>query len=103
MATRTKVRGNGKVNNDLTNFLQDLEKIRPQLSAFLGDNKTRTLRNMSGDVGGRVMAQIASVSSDLANLQQIACRAMVRSFNQDTSVGGSRTRRRKADGSISES
>lgn len=100
MATRTKVRGNGKVNTQLALFLEELRRLQFQLSGFLGENKTRTLRNMSGETGHDVMTTVTSVSTDMAHLQQIACRAMMRSINQKTAVGGSRTRRRRADGTI---
>jgi len=103
MQSRSKVPGNGKVDTELQSLITDLNAIQKRVAAFIGSGSARTYRNMSGEVGQSVVANIASFSANLSELQQIGARALVRSYRQRTAVGGSPTRRRRADGKIVDS
>lgn len=102
MPTRKKVVGDGSVNHQLSELLIILSDTLFQVEKFTGENKKKTLRNMSGDIGWSIILSSSSLISALTELQSTSCTAAVRSIKQNTSVGGSPTRRKKADGSITE-
>lgn len=100
MTTRTKVRGDGSVDQEIMRLQEDIYKVLSSVENLTGSNKTRTLRNMSAQCGFGITTAIVNLGSAMADLQMIACRAIIRSQKQRTSIGGSPTRRKKSDGSI---
>ena len=101
MATARKrpvVRGKGEIRKEMRANV--IPNIRVLTTIFKQYASPKTQRNLGDGVQNEVMDALNDLDLARAQFQEQIVKALKRSLQQDTAVGGSPTRRRHADGSI---